>query len=454
MASLKLNKNISKVDEVGLRNSLSVWYLQNILKKAKYPLQIGDLIKFLDEEDRAKNVIKAGKDAIDKWKGYTHSNGSEEVRRLISKYWFENEEKYNNIIITNGATGGAYLMAWAIKPKKVAIPLYSYPTWFTSVYKEGGKILNLERDKENQISAKAINKINKEIDYIVVIPFDNPTGAIITTENIMKLIKRLKKIREREGKTIPLVLDMEYYDLVFNKKAEEVLKEYNKFGKEWLVIYSWSLSKSIGGPEWRSGFIAVDYPSNMEEGKELVNALSIANSDSLGINISAQFMLKEAIRDFLKKGETFKKREKVRKKVAKRVLKNYRIFSRVKGLKFLGIPKTAFYSIIFLDNTKPWKNKKLKEKIWEKFREKAIESGKAELWEKTFSKKDIKNYSLSEVYALDLAIETGIIVVPYGRFNLEEDKHKIGFRVVIPHKEELIKKCAKEWEEFHKKRFD
>ena len=452
---MQLNPFVVKVDKVGLRNSLSVWFLQNIMKKTEFQLQLGDLVKFIGKGYRSNSVIEAGINAIKEYAGYTHSNGEESVRKAVSRYWFGNEEKYNDIIITNGATGAAYLMAWAIKPEKVAIPCFSYPTWFTSTYKEGGEILTLERDEEGKISKHSIESINEDVDYVVIIPFDNPTGVVISKENILEIISRLKNIRKEYGKTIPLVMDMEYFDLVFNKSPEEVKNEYVGIGKEWIVVYTWSLSKSISGPEWRAGFLAVDYGKEYEnEGMELINSLSIMNSDMLGINIASQFMIKQAMVDFLEQGETYKKREEVRKLVANRVKNNYKALESIKELNFMKKPECGFYCIGFVKENTPWKEEKLKERIWNKFRESAEKAGKIGIWKKWFMRKEVESYSLSELYALDLAMETKIIVVPYGRFNINEENEKIGFRVVIPHKEELIEKVVKAWEDFHKKRFE
>ncbi|MBN2571352.1 MAG: aminotransferase class I/II-fold pyridoxal phosphate-dependent enzyme, partial [Ignavibacteriales bacterium] len=119
---------------------------------------------------------------------------------------------------------------------------------------------------------KELEMISKEVDNVILINPDNPSGNLVRKNDVIRLIENLKKQNKR------LILDESFMDFAENSSDESLLnydlvKKYNN-----LIIVK-SISKSYGIPGFRLGVII---SSDLEVISKTKGDVSIWNINSFG----------------------------------------------------------------------------------------------------------------------------------------------------------------------------
>lgn len=155
----------------------------------------------VDARNRAKAILKE----IISAGSYTHSLGIPLARESVSKYIARMDNvaapSIDDIFLTEGASQGVHLLLSTLivdKNDAIMIPIPQYPLYTASISLNGGVpapyYLNESRgwqlDIEELERAHAESKKQgKNIKAIVIINPGNPTGSILNTETIQKVIE-------------------------------------------------------------------------------------------------------------------------------------------------------------------------------------------------------------------------------------------------------------------------
>jgi aspartate aminotransferase len=131
----------------------------------------------------------------------------------------------------------------------------------------GGVTKFVRTRKDFSLDIEAISKaINKKTKAVLINSPNNPTGKVYSSKNIQALAALLKKKGKTFHKTIYLVSDEPYNEIVYDRViVPSVLKSYTN------SIVACSYSKTLSLPGERIGYIAVN--PEIDDCRDLISAL-------------------------------------------------------------------------------------------------------------------------------------------------------------------------------------
>ena len=204
------------------------------------------LIKLLREEDAVK------------LHGYTSAQGDAGVRAAIAEHI---NKTYNENITADclymsvgAAAALTSTLNAVVNPGEEVIVLAPYfPEYKVFIEKSGGAVREVMCDNALQPDIAAIEAaVNEKTAAIIINSPNNPTGAVYTEENIIKLTDALRRLEKTYGHPIYLISDEPYRELVYDGMTVPYLTKYYD---NTLVCYSFSKSLSIPGE--RIGYVLV-----------------------------------------------------------------------------------------------------------------------------------------------------------------------------------------------------
>lgn len=219
-----------------------------------------------------KELIKLAGEKIPMKHGYAPNAGFAETRLAIA-------EKINkthglklsadHVIMSCGAAGALNVIFRSLlDPKDEVIVLKPYFVEYPFYIENYGGVVKFVKTKADfSLDIEAIAKaINKKTKAIIINSPNNPTGKVYSRKNIQALAALLRKKGRELNKTIYLVSDEPYNEIVYDHiEVPGVLKAYSD------SIAAYSYSKTLSLPGERMGFIAVN--PKIHEAKDLINAL-------------------------------------------------------------------------------------------------------------------------------------------------------------------------------------
>ncbi|WP_291584109.1 pyridoxal phosphate-dependent aminotransferase [Clostridium sp. UBA6640] len=205
--------------------------------------------------------------------GYTSAQGDVNVRKTISDFI---NSKYDttlcadNIYMTVGAAASLTisLKALAVPGDEFIVFTPFFPEYRTFIESAGGKLVAVPSNEDDfQIDiAKFTEAITPKTKAVVFNSPNNPSGVVISKENILALCKTLKEKSEEYGHPIYLISDEPYRELVYDDVEVPYLTKYYD---NTLVCYSFSKSLSLPGE--RIGYIVVS--NEMEDAADVYAAV-------------------------------------------------------------------------------------------------------------------------------------------------------------------------------------
>ena len=191
--------------------------------------------------------------------GYTSAVGDNDVRAAIAKHINDSYgagASAENIYMTVGAAASLTVTLNAIvnEGDEVIVIAPFFPEYRVFAEKAGATLRVVLSDMETlQIDIDALDSaINEKTKAIIVNSPNNPTGAVLTEENVKALAALLDRKCAEYGHEIFLISDEPYRELVYGDvKVPYLINEY----KNTVVCYSFSKSLSIPGE--RIGYILV-----------------------------------------------------------------------------------------------------------------------------------------------------------------------------------------------------
>lgn len=190
--------------------------------------------------------------------GYTSAEGDATVRERIANYincTYGEKIVPECIYMTVGAAAALTISLNALVTdgeEVIAIAPY-FPEYKVFVEKSGAKFVGVASKDDFSLDIDAIREaINEKTAAIIINSPNNPTGAIYSEESIRELASMLREMNERLGKTIYLISDEPYRELVYDgANVPFITKHYD----ESIICYSFSKSLSIPGE--RIGYILI-----------------------------------------------------------------------------------------------------------------------------------------------------------------------------------------------------
>jgi aminotransferase len=227
--------------------------------------------KYFDLINEMKDVISLGvgePDFVTPWnvreagiysleKGHTHysSNaGFMELRQEISKYLTKYDLHYDpkdQIIVTVGGSEGIdiALRALAGPGDEVIIPEPSFVAYkgCTAFTGATAVTIDLRAEDEFKLTPELLEKAITPKTKVVIVPFpNNPTGAIMTREELAKIVEVLK------DKDVIVLSDEIYAELSYGEEHVSIAS-FPEMRDKTLVINGFSKAFAMTG--WRLGYI-------------------------------------------------------------------------------------------------------------------------------------------------------------------------------------------------------
>ena len=190
--------------------------------------------------------------------GYTSAQGDAAVRAAIADYINKTHDESVNADCLYMSVGAAAALTCSLTAvvnagEEVIVPAPYFPEYKVFIERCGGVIREVACDESFQLDIAAIEAaINEKTAAIIVNSPNNPSGAVFSEENIKALAELLRASEEKYSRTIYLISDEPYRELVYDGVFVPYLTKYYN---DTLVCYSFSKSLSLPGE--RIGYVLV-----------------------------------------------------------------------------------------------------------------------------------------------------------------------------------------------------
>lgn len=401
-------------------NQKPMTYVREVLSLLEFPQLIKEAHRFKlfhkDSIEKAKDILRFIPEGLG---AYSATTGIEFVRRAIADFINKRDNIYSDykkIILTDGASEAAQSVITALIKSNndgIMVPIPQYPLYNASLELKGGTSIGYYLDEENnwQLNEQSlVDSITKASEAgintvaITVINPGNPTGAVLSYENIQMVINFAKKYN------LSILADEVYQENIYNPhhKFYSFAKIMHDMKVEDISLFSFhSMSKGYFGEcGHRSGYLEV---RNVAEDafEQLIKLQSI----NLCANVTGQIATYLMVSPPKPGDEGYNLYQSEKKAILKDLEEKALIIgeelNKIPGIK-VNIPDGAMYAFV-----------------------------KFELPEK-FIKANLNNPTcLDELYCLALLEDTGICVVPGSGFG--QLPGTLHFRMTfLPSKDQVI----------------
>ena len=192
---------------------------------------------------------------------YTSNAGVMELRQEIANYLnrrFSLQYEADQIIMTVGGSEGIDVAIRTLVEAgdEVLIPEPSFVCYDPLTRLAGGipKPIVTREEDEFRLTAKALKDAITPKTKLLVLPYpNNPTGAIMTKEDLLEIAKVLK------GTNIYVLSDEIYAELTYGRNRHVSIASLSEDMKERTVIVS-GFSKAYSMTGWRLGYLVAPRP--------------------------------------------------------------------------------------------------------------------------------------------------------------------------------------------------
>ncbi len=191
--------------------------------------------------------------------GYTSAQGDRNVRISIAEYLnrtYAAGVDPDLIYLTAGAAASLTISLTALlNPGDEVILLAPFfPEYRVFVERTGAKVVSVPADPETfQPDFEALKKaFTKRTRALLVNSPNNPTGAVLTEESILRITDLLRDSQEKQKAPVWLIADEPYRELVWGSVEVPYLTRYYSN-----TIVCYSFSKSLSLPGERIGYVLV-----------------------------------------------------------------------------------------------------------------------------------------------------------------------------------------------------
>ncbi|CAI5758864.1 unnamed protein product [Candida verbasci] len=408
------------------------WYRQ-VLSILQYPELLNQKEIFpKDVRERAKILLHH----IGSVGAYSQSQGAPYIRQSIAEFITKRDKGFisdaNNIYLTSGAsTAVSYLLQILSVDSNSGflIPIPQYPLYTATIALNNAKPIGYYLDESNNWSTNTkelreliIDNQQKgiKIKSLVVINPGNPTGAILSTQDMIELID----LAAEYG--IVLIADEVYQENIFKGDfisfkrvlSELIEKNHDLYHKVQLASLH-STSKGVSGEcGQRGGYMElVGFKSEV---KDIVFKLASINLCSV---VSGQALMELMINPPKEGDESFELYKKETDSI------HYDLQTRAEAL------YNAFNQMEDINCDKPMGAMYIFPKL----------NFDSKIYHKLFSRAKNSNLQIDDIYCIELLEHTGICCVPGNGFGQKRDTYHLRTTFLPPGKEWIDR-----WTKFHK----
>ena len=212
--------------------------------------------------------------------GYTPAAGLPSLRAAVAKdlnkRWGTALEGEHIYVCCGAAAGLASCMKGLLNSGEQAVAFAPFfPEYRVFAEGAGAELVVVPPMEDMQPDLESFKKaVNEKTGIVIINSPNNPSGVVLSAENLKALAEILKEAQEKYAHPIYLVSDEPYRELVYDDvKLPCVFDYYNNS----IVVYSFSKSMSLPGE--RIGYVAVN--PKMEQG-DLVFAAVAGAARSYG----------------------------------------------------------------------------------------------------------------------------------------------------------------------------
>lgn len=209
--------------------------------------------------------------------GYMSNSGYEDVRRIIADNLnkrFNTSYTFDNLIMTVGAAGALNVIFKTLLDDGDEVIVFApffgeYRNYITNY---GGETVVISPDCETfQPNLEEFeSKITDKTKAVIINNPNNPSGVVYSENTIKKLSQILEDKQEEFGKSIYIISDEPYRELVYDGVTAPYLANYYKN-----TIVGYSFSKSFSLPGERIGYLAMS--SEIDDYHNIITAAGVAN---------------------------------------------------------------------------------------------------------------------------------------------------------------------------------
>ena len=224
--------------------------------------------------------------------GYSDSRGIFSARKAIMQYCqtrkFVNLD-IDHIFVHDGVSSAIWNSMFALlnHGDEILIPAPDYPLWTAAVKFAGGKPVHYICDEQSDWQPDLAD-LEKKITYktkgIVIIPFNNPTGAVYHKDTL----ERLLRIAEKHDLII-------FSDEIYNKITYDDAPSISiaSMSEEILIVSYDGLSKAYRLPGWRAGWMVLS--GNTKIAKDYIEGINMLSNMRLCSNVVGQTAIQTAL---------------------------------------------------------------------------------------------------------------------------------------------------------------
>ena len=206
--------------------------------------------------------------------GYTSAQGDLSVRQAIAEYISDTlgyPARGENIYLTVGCAAALVCALSAVVCPEEEVVLLSpyFPEYKVFARGVGAIVKEVPCVADSfGLDIEAIkNALTEKTAAIVINSPNNPSGAVYTEEEIEALASMLSSFKKETGRTVYIISDEPYRELVYDGKETVFIPKYYK---DTIVCYSFSKSLSLPGE--RIGYVFV--PEEAEASREVYDAVA------------------------------------------------------------------------------------------------------------------------------------------------------------------------------------
>ncbi len=270
------------------RGAVKPAYLMEVLEAANKAEKSGRSIIHMEVGEPVTGVPKMAKEfaiktLTDTHLGYTETLGIPGLRQKVANLYSHRHQidlSPDRVVITTGSSGGfilAFLAAFDAGDR-VVLSSPSYPAYRNILTAMDIEPIVLPSDSETQcqLSPKLLDSIDGQIDGVLVASPANPTGSMLSADELRQLIDYC------DDRQIRFISDEIYHGITYEKEAETALKY-----KDEVIIIS-GFSKYFCMTGWRLGWMVV--PGDM-----LVNIKRLSQNLYISPPAISQYVAIEAL---------------------------------------------------------------------------------------------------------------------------------------------------------------
>ncbi|OGY41719.1 MAG: aminotransferase [Candidatus Buchananbacteria bacterium RBG_13_36_9] len=224
--------------------------------------------------------------------GYSDSRGIFSARKAIMQYYQTRKLtnlNMDHIFVNDGVSSAIWNSQNALLDNgdEILIPTPDYPLWTAAVKFAGGNPVHYICDEQSDWQpdlADLEKKITHKTRGIVIIPFNNPTGAVYHLD----ILKQLVRIAENHEL---IIFSDEIYDKIVYDGTESV--SIASMSEDILFVTYDGLSKAYRLPGWRSGWMVLS--GNTKIAEDYIEGINLLSNMRLCSNVVGQSAIQTAL---------------------------------------------------------------------------------------------------------------------------------------------------------------